>query len=101
MGSVGRCEPLTCERCGLRSIVVDETFVRQACVLLFSSKFPCFQKQHTAFLFFNSDVLLIHRIAKQNCDASYGAGGNDSSLNIIFFATQLYHARTLLDASVY
>ena len=51
-----------------------------------------FQQQRTAYPL---------RTAKQHCDASCGAGGNNCSLNIIFFAMPLYHASTLLDATVY
>ena len=45
MGSFGRAEPLTCKRCGLSSIVVDDTFVCEACVSE-ECFLVCLQKQH-------------------------------------------------------
>ena len=51
MGSFGRAEPLTCKRCGLSSIVVDDTFVCEACVSE-ACFLVCLQKQHIYLLFF-------------------------------------------------
>jgi len=109
MGSFGRCTPLTCERCGWRSMVVDETFICEACVLFFGDTIHYIKKIYNDFFSIFLSLILKKpqpaayppRTAKQHCDASYGAGGDDCSLNIILFAMLLHQASTLLDASVY
>ena len=102
MGSFGRAEPLTCKRCGRSSIVVDDTFVCEACVSE-ECFLVCLQKQHiyiyiSFFVFSTASYCLpIHKIAKQSCDASFGVGGDcDRS-----FAKQLYYDCSFLFTFAY
>lgn len=76
MGSVGRAEPLVCDYCWLRSIIIDETFVCEVCVCVLLLVF----KSNVLLSSFLQHALLVHRIAKQHCELSFGAGGNERVL---------------------